>query len=521
MYDVKLNGENFDLLNTETGEVLTTCNQHDPCKLLEFVGGKLEKAFDDFDVRIHDDIRNAFIDARYKFMEDFPDRDCPPFLVRKDTEYVYLYSSISNPNRVAGVTKRKYADLLRAKIARMIYCHADGGVAWLTLHTQKIKEVGFAKWLAMRYIDIRIDDLTKAWLRDNGVMLKPGKAVRNMTEDGVDISVFAGYFQDEMNKLDPHGCEILFSDTPSQVYIMGGNFTSCMRKDDPEFFRIYDDVEACSIAYIVENEELKARALLWKDVKDLDTGERYNVMDRIYSENHKYLSAMILWATTHGYLHKTAQALNVDTYYKPDLNVITLKNAKVETNFVFEYEMYDLVPYVDTFQWVFCEKSGMYTTDLFASSVCLTDTEGGGDWLVRPRTTCTYCGYPVNEDQAFFDNNGEAWCDSCFDRHWTRCEECDEYVRNDQIYEVSLNGEPRTYVCDTCLEDYWYEEYTDAYWDRDHSFRATDENGDELWISRERFEDEGVWFECAECRRILHESFLDKEMHETCEACAN
>lgn len=521
MYTVSLNGENYDLLNAESGEILTSCDRLDPHKLLEFVGGKLEKVFDEFDVRIDDDIRDAFVNARYKFMEDFPDRDCPPFTVRKDTEYVYLYSSITNPDRVGGITKRKYADLLRAKIFKAIARQTDDGIGWLTLHIQKIEECGMKSWLTMGYIPMNMSDFTENWLRTNGVMLKPGKAVRKMTDDNADISIFAGYFQDEMNKLNPDQCEILVSDTPSDIYVMGGDFTSCMRKDDPEFFRIYDDVESCSIAYIVEDGKLRARALLWETVEDMDTGETYNVMDRIYSENHKYLSAMILWATTHGYLHKTAQALNIDTYYKPDLSVVTLKNARVGTSFPFKHEMYVLVPYVDTFQWVFNGKHDMYTTDRYGYGACLTDTDGNGGWLTRPHSRCINCDDIVDEDTAFYDNDGEAWCEHCFDNNWTRCENCDEWVRNNEIYEVSINGDPKIYVCRECLDPYWYEDWSDSYWNAEHSHRAIDKNGEDLWISEERFEDEGVWFECAECRTIRHEVWLDHEMHETCKACAN
>lgn len=518
---------NNELILLENNEPIFSCSKFHGVEMLEFVAEQKGETIKDWvktgHLVISVEIQNAFREARDRFLTDFPERFISKITQRTDTSYTYFYSAITDPQRIGAVTKKKYLERLRQFISEFIFNKFSQRETWLTLHCTKIKEGGLYQWLRENWINGNIEDMfPEDWLRTNEIMLKPGKALSCMMDDEEEnIPVFAGYFQDEMNKLDPSGIEIKVSDTPSEIYVMGGNFQSCMRKDEEEYFKIYDDVEDCEIAYIVTEGELRARALLWHNVKDLDTGKTYKIMDRIYAENHKYLSAMILWATTHEYLHKTKQALNIDTYYTPKMEIITLKNLRVETTFIFYEEMYSLVPYVDTFQWVFCGNTGMHTEDIHDYGVCLADTDGNGEWLTGTIETCCECGGGIRRDDNFIDNNGNYWCDNCFDRFWVRCEHCDEWVHIETAEECTINGEETVWLCNYCKNDhYWYEGWSSSYWDEDHTLRVTNRFRETISISTERFENEGCWDECDDCGAFMHDNCLgDFNGHYICEKC--
>lgn len=66
---------------------------------------------------------------------------------------------------------------------------------------------------------------------------------------------------------------------------------------------------------------------------------------------------------------------------------------------------------------------------------------------------CCNCGDDLDLDNNnYYDINGEIWCESCRDNHYTCCDECNEEIRNDNINSVDDGV-----VCNDCLRRHYTE----------------------------------------------------------------
>lgn len=58
---------------------------------------------------------------------------------------------------------------------------------------------------------------------------------------------------------------------------------------------------------------------------------------------------------------------------------------------------------------------------------------------------CSHCNKGLSEDAAYSDDNGEAYCEECYNNRYTHCQECDTQVYTNEICSDGL--------CEACYHD--------------------------------------------------------------------
>lgn len=511
MYEVIFCEEKLSLYRNGT-EVCTT-DSSTPWKILEAVTNeKFENIIDDHDFEVSDEIRRAFNEAVLVYKNDFPDAYVPTMRMGSASKWCFFYSAIAQPSRVAALSKEKYGQHIKNLIWESVSKRStEAATAWITLKVVECAKEG------ARLADIRQSwpgrflpsDIPESFLVKHGTFLKPGKALKELcaNPDDVNMEVFAGYFRDEMRKLEPECDRVMVSDKPGSIYVMGGRFNSCMIGKPRCFFDIYDAMQSCSIAYMLDEYDVPvARALLWKDVVDDKTGVVYpKVMDRIYFASNAELATMKAWAIRNGYIFKTKQSLGHFDFYDHDMNKISLKSTSVEAQEDFHEEDFDAVPYVDTFSWVKEGENKLYAYYPGGNSVNMTNTNGSGGFLTSGNFLgCTVCGDAVDEDYASYDNNGNCYCENCWNENFAYCEGCSEHYPTDDVIPVRNDQGCDVWLCDDCRrsEGADYEEWSDM-WHLD--MREAVLNDDTIYISWYRIESDTYhdWIRCDDCGRYF------------------
>lgn len=233
-----------------------------------------------------------------------------------------------------------------------------------------------------------------------GTYLKPAKFVRAIFGEhfnDTEISILASDIADKLREahFKNDADRVQLSENPSEVYTLEADseFPSCMVDKPESWFKLYDKLPNTCIAYIFEDGLLRARALVHDEVLDLDTGNTYRIMDRIYAENADYLALMKVWAKKNGYYTKHEQASDVDLYVVPeDESTKVLSNICIPCNFT--KEQFEYIPYVDTFylldindptrlytQKQYNDGDGPYKVRKF---IDLQTTYGKVNWLCTP-----------------------------------------------------------------------------------------------------------------------------------------
>lgn len=106
--------------------------------------------------------------------------------------------------------------------------------------------------------------------------------------------------------------------------------------------------------------------------------------------------------------------------------------------------------------------------------------------------TCHECGCVVDDDDVCWID-GEAYCRDCV----TMCERCDEYIRNEDSYEVHRRtrwGDETHYVCRGCYE-YYYDTCAECgeAWDEDDMYYTEDDG----YVCRNCYDN--YYSTCDEC----------------------
>jgi len=152
-------------------------------------------------------------------------------------------------------------------------------------------------------------------------------------------------------------------------------------------------------------------------------------------------------------------------------------------------------------------------------------------------STCYNCGCAVDEEDGFFDSDGDLWCESCWIEHNTTCERCGEWVpRDDAVYSryeaYCLNCAERVLSrCERCGEMVHDDAARDVdscgpeTWCvdcADHAAFACDKCGE---LVDEANNDEGLCSDCAadyqhcsDCGKIVERCVIDNDGH--CPDCS-
>ena len=75
--------------------------------------------------------------------------------------------------------------------------------------------------------------------------------------------------------------------------------------------------------------------------------------------------------------------------------------------------------------------------------------------LCENYTYCDCCNeYVPNDDSVYIDSEDCYVCTDCYERHYTRCVECDSAHQRCETYMVIDQDEDLVRVCEDCIDDY-------------------------------------------------------------------
>lgn len=346
-------------------------------------------------------------------------------------DYTALDIAESNPLKISGIRK--------VRLAEYFLCNLESAMAINQTHYSgdSVRNwfEGCCKyrglhWALALFAENR--SISASFREEKGTYIKPAKIVKRFfgkyfNDD--EISVIAGKIASELRLMAYKDVStVQVSEDVASVYKTdtSESLESCMVYEDipSHRFKIYNDIKSCKIAYIVEHGLLVARALLWDDVTDEETGEKYKIMDRIYSADDDLLAIMQNWAIKNGYTRKARQALHVRNFIKPNGEEVFLETLSVPCRL--EACLYKEVPYIDTFAYCDTENPyklvssvhgrllGQEVDEDMAEGHIIMQTPGGRvSWICASSFRCVRCGEIIPVGQIEWAYN-HPYCEECF-----------------------------------------------------------------------------------------------------------
>jgi len=172
------------------------------------------------------------------------------------------------------------------------------------------------------------------------------------------------------------------------------------------------------------------------------------------------------------------------------------------------------VPYQDTLQYYRIEDKRLTIFHRWYSSICdgiLNSTTGQINEGIR----CYCCeGYFDEDNVIYIDDN--YYCESCVDKYYTCCEDCGDYIHNDDICLIEDKG---FCVCDSCLRDNYTQCSVCNGWFKDDWVQVED-TGDYVCTSCADKE----FTQCSSCSDYFSKKYVkveDKDNCYVCRECAN
>lgn len=232
--------------------------------------------------------------------------------------------------------------------------------------------------------------------------VKPGKYLQQFYGDVFDAPTIAKMAA-EFSLQYGESLTVQFADTAEEierVYINGPH--SCMAYDASHFA---SPVHPCTIyaagdlavAYIVRNEEITARALCWPEKK---------IYGRVYGDEVRL-----------------EDLLQDAGFSQGELDGARMTRIPARNGFV--------CPYIDDSKQA--SDNGTHLI-LGGRGVC----GGNQNGLSGPEIICEDCRDGVDEDYARYDDDGNCYCEDCYNYRFSYCDKTDEYVPSDEIREVQV-----------------------------------------------------------------------------------
>ncbi len=201
--------------------------------------------------------------------------------------------------------------------------------------------------------------------------------------------------------------------------------SSCMTGDCCDYTRLYEANPKRFKLLTMKFSNDEARAVL----STLDDGTKY--LDRVYGSSEAIKDKMKEYAADNNW-----------QCYGNSVNYGTL----VISNLSFES---DEIPYMDTFT---CGTIVNNELVISATGCCEYDLTGT-DGELASGYSCENCGDNVHEDDARCTDDDGVYCQSCYERYFSYCDECETDCNIDDI--VSIDGGNR-YICQGCAESNYY-----------------------------------------------------------------
>ena len=201
------------------------------------------------------------------------------------------------------------------------------------------------------------------------------------------VNLFKSYFDNDISKFKVvSGSEIKKWYLEDNYFLVNGCRTgtlwnSCMRYEEKNsYMNIYAENSNVvkMLVNIDENGLVKSRALLWENVEDKD-GNKYKIMDRIYSVYDHEVNSFKNWATENGYIYKYEQSAKSERLFVTPEGV---KDLKLKINLdTWRMRRY---PYIDTFKY-FNHRDGILSnTDRFNYDFILIQNDGSLERIEQP-----------------------------------------------------------------------------------------------------------------------------------------
>ena len=157
-------------------------------------------------------------------------------------------------------------------------------------------------------------------------------------------------------------------------YRFGSLWNSCMRQSDRNKFMTLYSLHPDKVKMLVllsDCGKVRARALLWQDVKEFDSESSYKFMDRIYYVYDHDVDSFKKWASENGYLSKWEQNAKSELYIDVDGN-LTRKHLYV----ILENHNLSYYPYLDTFKYYNISKGRFSNSENYNFHYTLVQSSG-------------------------------------------------------------------------------------------------------------------------------------------------
>ena len=188
-------------------------------------------------------------------------------------------------------------------------------------------------------------------------MLKEARINFNISDRDIEVFVnlFKSYFDTDTSKYKiVSGDEILDWYLYENYHLPfgfqhGSLWNSCMRyREKNSYMNIYavNPEKVKMLVHINEDGKLRTRALLWEEVYD-QNGNKFKVMDRIYSVYDYEVLSFKKWATDNNYIYKKEQSSKKERLFVTPDGTMDLKLKVKLDKWKIEY-----YPYIDTFKFL-------------------------------------------------------------------------------------------------------------------------------------------------------------------------
>ena len=196
---------------------------------------------------------------------------------------------------------------------------------------------------------IKVGRFIKKFLSDN--------AFQEFGIKDTDVEKFVNYYKSYFN-YDPSKLIVVSGDDVKKYYLednyyrpdgyrYGTLWNSCMRQSERnKFMNLYVFNDVKMLVLLADDGVVRARALLWDNVKDFNSDNTYKFMDRIYTVYDHDVDVFKKWAKENGYLTKWEQNAKTELYIDIDGNP-----ERKHLYVILEKHNLSYYPYLDTFKY--------------------------------------------------------------------------------------------------------------------------------------------------------------------------
>jgi len=201
------------------------------------------------------------------------------------------------------------------------------------------------------------------------------------------VNLYKSYFTRDISRLRiVEGDELksLYSEVNYHApngYTYGTLWNSCMRQvSRNKYLSLYsknsDDIKM--LVYFSEDGKVRARALLWQNVKEHGSDKTWKLMDRIYYVYDHDVDFFKDWAAENGYICKSEQ--NAKTEFLFDID--SVRQTK-DLYVILPIHLLSYAPYLDTFKYYDPNRGRFSNSSNFSYSFVLVQSDG--NWEREPQ----------------------------------------------------------------------------------------------------------------------------------------